>query len=85
MNDLPPRVRPLLRARALLYIPLSSIGGVLPDIDHLTFIEQVVGPRGLHAEFCVLGIVCLGVALALLFGLFHKHGLKELEVEESRS
>jgi len=81
MNDLPPRVRPLLRARALLYIPLAGLSGVLPDIDHLTFIEQVVGPRGLHAEFCVLGIVCLGLALTLLFGSFHKHGVVEVDVD----
>ena len=83
MNDLPPRVRPLLRIRALVCILVASLGGVLPDIDHIQFIEQVVGPRGLHSSFLVLGIVCLGVAFALLFGSFHKHGV--VDVEESRS
>jgi len=80
MNDLPPRVRPLLRIRAFVCILIAGLGGVLPDIDHIQFIEQAVGPRGLHVAFGVLALFLIGVALASLFGLFHKHGVVEVGI-----
>jgi len=64
-----------MRVRALAYLGVSSLGGILPDVDHLTVLEAVVGPRGLHHAFLCVGIVCLGIAVALLFGLLHQHRL----------
>lgn len=75
VNDVPPRVRRAVRVRTLAVLFLASVGGVLPDVDHLGVLEALVGPRGLHPAFGVLAIVCVGLALASLSGLFYKYSI----------